>query len=321
MKALTLSYSESSDVSCGPVRRVVDLPIPEVRPGEVRVRVHFAGLSHLDLETSRGQHRRLVERALRRSPVVSGIEMAGLAETDGQTIRRGDRVVGYTNISRGPFYHAQLVSTPEKNLAVVPENVSLEGAASIVGGALTSIAAFERIARLEPGSSVLVTAATGSVGTTAVQLARYLDAEVSAVCHSTQREFARSLGAASAFAYDRDELPEAEEQFDVVFDAAPSLSFSRARPFLRKNGLYVSTMPHLDAIGWARSLFSRRRWGFLLERDTDVKRMERLRTLMAEGAFSATVDSLFPLKEATDAFARQATPGKRGKILLDLREP
>lgn len=319
MKALTVSLSGAD--SGAPTRELVELPIPETREGEVRVRVHFAGLSYIDFETSNGGHRRSLARALEKSPVVSGIEMAGVAETGGQDIERGDRVFGYTSIIRGPFYHAQYVSTPEHNLAVVPESISLEGAASIVGGALTSINALERIARLDRGSRVLITAATGSVGTTAVQLASHLGAEVSAVCHSTQRDFAISLGASSAFAYDRGELPKAEEQFDVVFDAAPSLSFSLARPFLRAGGLYVSTMPHRDAAGWVRSLFSRRRWGFLLEHDTDAKRMERLRTLVAAGAFSPTIDSIFPLKDAKEAFARQRLPGKRGKILLDFREP
>lgn len=318
MKALTLSYSESR--SAPPARKLVDLPIPEPRAGEVRVRVHYAGLNYIDLETSNGEHRRAVERALKRSPVVSGIEMAGIAETDGQRINRGDPVFGYTHITRGPFYHAQAVSTPESHLAVVPANMSLEGAASIVGGALTSINALERIAHLERGARVLVTAATGSVGTAALQLSRYLGAEVSAVCHSSQRDFAMSLGASSAFAYDNQELPKPEGQFDVVFDAAPSLSFTLAQPFLRADGLYVSTMPHRDVIGWVRSLFSRRRWGFLLEHDTDATRMERLRALIVADAFSPTIDSIFPLKDAEEAFARQAMSGKRGKILLDFRD-
>ena len=318
MKALTLSYPQNG--SALPKRELVDVPTPEPRAGEVRVRVHYAGLSYIDFETSNGEHRRAVERALKKSPVASGIEMAGIAETDGSKIKKGDRVFGYTHITRGPFYHAQLVATPESNLAVVPDDMSLEGAVSIVGGALTSINALERIARIRRGANVLVTAATGSVGTTAVQLARHLGADVSAVCHSSQREFAMTLGASSAYAYDDDELPKPEEQFDVVFDAAPSLSFSVAQLFLRKGGVYVSTMPHRDVTGWVRSLFSSRRWGFLLEHNTDAKRMERLRALVAEGAFSPTVDSIFPVKDAGEAFARQQTSGKRGKILLDFRD-
>lgn len=318
MQALTFTLPETP--TDPPTRKLVELPLPTPKPGEVQVRVHFAGLNYIDLETSKAEHNRAVAWSLKRSPVASGIEMAGVAESDGARIKKGDRVFGYTNIFRGPFYHAEVVSTPESNLAVVPDNCSLEGAASIVGGALTSINALERIARIERGSRVLITGATGSVGVTGVQLAAHLGAEVSAVCHSTQTEFARSQGAARAYAYDRSELPDPENQFDLVFDAAPSLSFASAGPFLTGRGRYVSTMPNHDVGGFFRSLVSRRKWGFLLEYNTDAQRMERLRQLISDGAFPATVDSIFPLSSALEAFERQLKPSKRGKILLDLRD-
>ena len=317
MKALTFSIPEAN--SGTPSRELVDLPVPHVERGGVLVRVHFAGLNYIDLETSRGEHNKAVARALKRSPVASGIEMAGVAETDGERIKKGDRVCGYTQIFKGPFYHAQYVSAPEKNLAVVPESTSLEGATSIIGGALTSINALERIARLNRNHRVLITGATGSVGVTGVQLAAYLNAEVAAVCHSTQCEFALSQGASQAFAYDKSEMPEAQNQFDLVFDTAPSLSFAAAGKFLTPRGRYISTMPHRDVAGFARSLVSMRKWGFLLEYDTDARRMERLRTLIADGAFPPTIDSIYPLEDAAAAFARQERPGKKGKILLDMR--
>jgi len=77
-------------------------------------------------------------------------------------------------------------------------------------------------------------------------------------------------------------------------------------------------MPHLDTGGFIRSRFSRKKWGYLMESDTDVQRMERLRTLIVEGAFSPAIDSVHPLAQASDAFDRQQERGRRGKILLDL---
>ncbi len=318
MKAISFTTPESRGEA--PKRTLVDVPPPEPKPGEILVRVHYAGLNYIDLEISNGEHQRTVARALKNSPMVSGIEMAGVAKTGGERIRPGDRVFGYTNIYKGPWYHAQVVATPEHNLAVVPEDTSLEAATSILGGALTSINALERIVHLKRGAKVLITGATGSVGITAVQLARYIGAEVTAICHSSQLDFARSQGATHALAYDKEELPEAGASFDVVFDTAPSLSFSKAGPFLKKRGHYITTMPHRDVAGWARSLFSSKKWGFLLEHDTDEARMERLRGLVADGAFSETIDSIHPLADADAAFERQLRPGKRGKILLDMRE-
>ncbi|MGB5809359.1 MAG: NAD(P)-dependent alcohol dehydrogenase [Polyangiales bacterium] len=315
MKALTFIPPASG--TGRPVLEHIELPAPQPRKGEVLVRVHHAALNNFDLETSRGERNKAIRRDAKKNPVLSGIEMAGVAESDGVRIKAGDPVFGYTNIFKGPWFHAQQVALSESKMARVPENFSLEGAASIIGGALTSIAALERIAKLKSGSKLLVTGATGSVGVTATQLATHLGATVSAVCHSSQLDFARAEGASEAYAYDRDELPEAAHQFDVVFDTAPSLSFVTAQKFLSRRGCYVPTMPHQDVSGFLRALFSRRKWGFLLESDTDETRMERLRTLMSQGAFRTAIDSIHTLARATDAFARQEERGKHGKILID----
>ena len=315
MKAL--SFALPATKSGRPALKHVELATPEPGRGEILVRVRYAALNNFDLETSLGERNKAVAKALKKNPVVSGIEMAGVAESDGERIRKGDRVFGYTNIFKGPWFHAQYVTLSESRMARVPEEFSLEGATSIVGGALTTIAALERITDLKPGDAVLITGATGSVGVTAVQLATHLGARVSAVCHSSQLEFASSEGASEVYAYDRAELPEAKNQFDLVFDTAPSLSFAAARALLKPRGCYIPTMPHLDIGGFARALFSRKKWGFLLESDTDEKRMRRLCELMTQGAFRPAIDSIHPLANAADAFARQQESGKHGKILID----
>ncbi|MEM8607193.1 MAG: NAD(P)-dependent alcohol dehydrogenase [Myxococcota bacterium] len=302
-----------------PTLRHIELPDPRPEAGEVLVRVHYAALNNFDLETSRGERNKAIAKAAKRNPILSGIEMAGVAESGGARIKPGDRVFGYTNIFKGPWFHAEYVALSEERMAQVPDGFSLEGAASLVGGALTTITALERIAKLRSGQSVLVTGATGSVGITAVQLATHVGARVAAVCHSSQLDLAREHGAVEAYAYDRQELPDASHQFDVVFDTAPSLSFARALGFLSPKGTYISTMPQQDVAGFLRALFSRRKWGFLFESDTDPKRMQRLSELMSEGAFREAIDSIHLSEKAEDAFARQQGRGKRGKILIDFR--
>ena len=136
MKAL--SYVMPDVASGTPKIEIVERPIPQVRTGRVLVRVHFAGLNNFDLETSKETRNRALKRALKRNPVVSGIEMSGIAESDGERVKAGDRVVGYTHIFSGPFFHCQYVVVPEASLAMLPDQVTLEGAASIVGGAVTS---------------------------------------------------------------------------------------------------------------------------------------------------------------------------------------
>lgn len=304
-----------------PKVHLVDVPIPAVDEGEVLIQIHYAGLNFFDFETMRGALNKYVANALKKNTVISGIEMSGIAVSDGKKIKKGDRVFGYTNIFKGPFFHAEYVALSERKLALVPESFSLEGAASVIGGALTSIAALERIAHLQSNEKVLLTGATGSVGLTAVQLATHMGSTVSAVCNSTQTNFIVGKGATDAFAYDKSELPDASNQFDLVFDAAPSLSFAAAVKFLKPRGTYITTMPYLDKAGLVISLASRRKWGYLMESDTDVKRMERLRNLMHQGAFKEAICSIHPLSKVVDAFGRQQQRGKRGKILIDFHEP
>jgi len=317
MKAITISPPEANNK--GFTRTIVELPIPDPKPGDILVEVSFAALNYIDLEASNGQHNVGIKKALKRYPVVSGIEMAGIARSDGEVIKQGDLVFGYTNIFSGPFYHAQWILTPEHNLSQIPDNSSLKDAVSRIGGALTTINAFERITQLKPDENILITEATGSIGVTAVQMASHVRARVTAVCQSTQVEFAAAQGAVETYAYDKNELPPAINQFDLVFDTAPSLSFSSAAPFLKRNGRYISTMPHLDIIGAIKSLFSRRKWEFLLEYDTDSKRMKRLSELISQGAFEPVIERVFSLQTALDAFNHQQTAGKRGKILIDFR--
>jgi NADPH:quinone reductase-like Zn-dependent oxidoreductase len=316
MKAMT--YAPPEVKSGIPVPKIVDLPIPSVQNGQVLVRIHFAALNYYEIGASKGQRNGQIARALKRNPVVSGIEMAGIVESDGMRFKKGDRVFGYTHITRGPFFHAQYAAVPEKYLAKVPENFSLEGAASVVGGALTSIPALVNFGHLEKRMKVLITGGSGSVGVTAVQLAAHLGADISATCHSSQSKFVLAQGANRTFAYDRQEWPEARNQFDLMFDAVPSLSFNKAGKYLKARGSYVTSMPHHDIGGFVSSLFSRRRWGFLLVYDTDAMRMDELSDLMEAGALQALVDSVFKLEQAKEALDHQLNGRKRGKILLDM---
>jgi len=317
MRAIGYHFTEGSSV---PSITPLELQAPEANAGDVLVRVCFAGLSNFDRETSQGKRKRGLTRLMKKMSVVSGIEMAGIVEVGSGQFNPGDRVVGYTNIFRGPFFHADYVSVPPAKLAHVPECLSLEGAASIVGGALTSITALETIAGIGADQRVLVTGATGSVGITAVQLASHLGAQLAGVCHSSQTSFLVELGAADAFAYDRNEMPLRNNQFDLVFDTAPSLGFVASMGYLKPKGTFVSTMPQQDIAGFIRSVLSQRKWGYLMELDTDETRMARLYELMAAGAFSEVIDSIYPLAEASDAFAHQMGRGKRGKILIDFSD-
>ncbi|MEQ9518166.1 MAG: NAD(P)-dependent alcohol dehydrogenase [Parvibaculum sp.] len=318
MKALSFKPPPpGSDKKVRPSLTHVDLSAPTPKKGEVRVRVTHAGLNNGDLEIWTGHANKSIEKRQQTNPVVSGIEMAGVALSDGKFIQKGDLVFGYTNIFKGPWFHAQEIVVAETKLKTIPTGWDGAGAASIIGGALTAIAALERIAKLKAGQSLLITGASGSVGLTALHLANHMGLVTTGICHSSQTEFVLAQGASAAFAYDRNEGPKKSSRFDAIFDTAPSLSFAKAKRHLKSRGTYITTMPHLDVRGWLRSLASPKKWGFLLEADTDEKRMNRLVTLMQAGAFKPIIDSSYPYNDAASAFRHQEEGrGKRGKVLI-----
>lgn len=204
-------------------------------------------------------------------------------------------------------------------MIVLPEDWSTQDAAAIVGGAVTVIAALERIAKIKKGDLVLITGASGAVGILGVQLSRHLGADVTATCNSMQAAAVLKAGAHKVFAYDKNESWSATDKFDVIFDAAPSMSFSSAKKPLSPKGVYITSMPQLDVWGFAQSLLSRRKFGFLMEADTDQRRLGRLVKLMEANAFEPIIDRVVPISNAPAAFERVLEKGKLGKILLDFR--
>jgi len=117
-----------------PTLKLIEAAKPIPAKGEVLVRITHAGLNHGDYETYAGKQNKTLLKRLQTNPVLTGIEMAGIAESDGRTIKTGDRVYGYTNIFKGPWFHGEFVALKEANLAKLPGGMTSEGAAALVGG-------------------------------------------------------------------------------------------------------------------------------------------------------------------------------------------
>lgn len=97
-----------------PTVKVIETKKPKPKSGQILVRIEYAGLSHFDFEVMNGELNNQLAKQLVKSEIVSGIEMAGVAETDGKSIRKGDRVVGYANIFRGPRFQRTMSLSQKK---------------------------------------------------------------------------------------------------------------------------------------------------------------------------------------------------------------
>lgn len=125
---------------------------------------------------------------------------------------------------------------------LVPDNLPFEEAAAVPYGMLTALPFLRDSENIQRGDNVLVNGASGSVGTCAVQLAKYFGAEVTGVCSTSNMELVKSLGADMVIDYTREDFTESEETYDIIFDTVGKSSFSRCKNSLKENGIYMTTV-------------------------------------------------------------------------------
>lgn len=172
---------------------------------------------------------------------ILGFELAGVVEEVGAAVRsfkKGDAVFASCGFKFGAY--AEYKCLPENDLvSIKPANMSFEEAATIPIGALTALQ-FLRKADIQKGYNVLIYGASGSVGTFAIQLAKYYGAQVTAVCSTTNINLVQSLGADIVVDYKKENFTELDVRYDVIFDAVGKISKPVCKNILKRGGTYVT---------------------------------------------------------------------------------
>ena len=274
-------------------------PDPEAGPDEVVVRIHAATINPTDLGTRAGQARRRLPDL--EPPFVPGWDLAGEVE--------GDRVVGmipFARIGGRVGAYAEAAAVDPAWLAPLPEGVSFEDAATLPLNALTARQALDRLG-LPPGAVLLITGASGGVGSFATQLAVAAGIRVIAMAGRDDEDWVASLGATEVLPRDAD--LSAIDTVDGVFDAVP-LGPAASTPPLRDGGKAVFTRapdpPEPD-----RDLEFE---SFLVESDPDALRA--LTEQLAAGGLRTRVARTLPLEQAAEGHRLTEAGGLRGKVVL-----
>ncbi len=309
------------------VLRLTDLPVPEIGPQDVLLRVQASSVNALDWHYVTGTplFARVMMGLRRPKRAVPGADVAGTVVARGSEVtclEVGDKVFG--EVGGGGF--AEYVAAPADWLVKTPARLSQEEASTLGVAALTALQGLRDWGGLQAGQRVLVIGASGGVGTFAVQLAKALGAShVTAVCSTANTEIVARLGADRVIDYTHENPVDIGEQFDLVFDNAGVAPLRRCRELLAPGGVYVMItakksralhpLPRM-LFGTAYFNLARERAaiGRVAERSTPD--LEVLAKFVEEGRLTPVMDRRYRLDEGPEAVRRQGEFHNHGKSIV-----
>jgi NADPH:quinone reductase-like Zn-dependent oxidoreductase len=299
---------------------VEQVPKPVPKAGEVLVRVHGATVCAADWRCRKAEPGivRLVNGFTRPKRMqVLGLELSGTVEAVGEGVSRfspGDEVFGSPGIGGGA--HAEYICIAEDGLiAKRPAGMSLDEAACVIFGGSSALH-FLRAAKIQPGQKVLIYGASGSVGVFAVQIAKHMGAEVTAVCSTGNLEMVRSLGADAVIDYTREDFAARGPVYDVVFDTVGKAAVRSCFRALKRGGTFVVETPAEWIEGALRGLEPGRARvvGGMARVTPQVQAY--LKQLIDDGKLRTVIDRRFPLDRIADAHRLAESGHKRGHVLV-----
>jgi NADPH:quinone reductase-like Zn-dependent oxidoreductase len=302
-----------------------DIDLPEVGDDEVLVRVYAAGVNAADPALVKGMpyFLRLIYGLRRPKRVVPGSDLSGTVEAVGKNVtelRPADEVYG---VGRGAF--AEYASAPAAKLAPKPSNLSFEEAAAVPIAGITALQGIRDVGRVAPGQRVLIIGASGGVGTFAVQVAKTLGAEVTAVCSSRNIDQTRSLGADHVIDYTKEDFARKGIRYDVIFDNAGSHSLRELRKSLTAKGIlipnhgnlqsrWLASLPRLIA-AMVMSVFVSQSVGMSVGSEKR-EHLLAMTELIEAGEVRPVIERTYTLSDAPAALAHVGDGHARGKVVI-----
>jgi NADPH:quinone reductase-like Zn-dependent oxidoreductase len=247
-----------------------------------------------------------------------GMELAGEVESVGKDVKlfkQGDQVFAASLLGFGAYAEYKCLSE-DGPIAIKPNNITYEESAAIPIGARTALF-FLRKANIQIGQKVLVYGASGSVGTYAVQIAKYLGAEVTGVCSTTNIEMVKSLGADHVIDYTVEDFSNKGEIYDVIFEAVDKSSFSACMNSLKNKGTYINITVPIPNFQMLRTKMSSGKKLILSQNSPESpEALNFLKELVEAGKLKVVIDRSYTLEEIVEAHRYVEKGHKKGNVVI-----
>jgi NADPH:quinone reductase-like Zn-dependent oxidoreductase len=302
-------YGEFSEL------QLIEIDEPAPANNEVVVRVKAAAINPLDWKLLEGQLKFLTGKKFPRS---MGIEFSGTVDKIGASVRNfkiGDKVFGMLEPFKGGAL-TELLLVNESALSKIPEGLSFEQAAAVPIGALSALQIIDNLCKIKKGDQVLINGAMGGIGIFATQVAKLRGAMVTSVVSQRGVELAKSLGADFVLDYSKENILDSKTRFDVIIDLSDRLSFDKAKPLLKEQGVYANTNPNpLDLLKSAiNNVFSRKK-RFILNMKYNSVQMKEVCQNLSNG-LKVVVGSTYEFKNFRTAYVETKKSGTIGKAVI-----
>lgn len=308
------------------VLQFLEVEKPQPKDNEVLVKVHATSATTADgmIRTGKPYFGRLFLGLRKPKHPIPGTGFAGEVVTIGKDVTRfktGDLVFGETTL--GFSTNAEYVTVPQDGVIVhKPESMSFAEATTFSDGHLTSLNFLQEIAQIKPGQKVLINGASGSLGTAAVQLAKYFGAEVTGVSSTKNLGLVKSLGADHVIDYTQTDFTKSDQTYDIIYDTVGKSSFGKSKNVLSENGLYISPVLNFPLLlqMMRTSIFGKKKAKFAA---TGLKSHGELRELLSklvdifkEGHLKTVIDRQYPLEKVAQAHTYIASGHKKGNVVI-----
>src|SRR6266545_4496567 len=333
MKALVLKHYGGLDQVA-----FADIPRPALKPDEILVQVHAAGLNPIDCMIPKGTFKPMLKFQL---PATLGSDLAGVVVEVGSRVTRfkpGDAVFASV-FDLGTGALAEFAVVPENAAALKPANLDFVQAASIPMVGLTAWQALKERAHLKPGHKVFIPAGAGGIATLAIQLAKHLGAKVATTTSAGNAELVRSLGGDVVIDYKKQKFEEVLRDYDAVLGTVPGESLEKSFQILKPRSTVMSLVGPLDAaFGRTRGmnslvrfvlwLLSRKVHRLAKKRDVEYSflfvhpdggQLAQIGELLKVGIIRPVIDKVFPFGQVKEALAYLEKGRAKGKVVVQIR--